>query len=251
MEADAVSEPTNLMARLLANGGLSVDDVGVKNRVNDMAQDLNGIGGTIKNVSYAQVAASGLNREGCFEGEQSLNTEDVFVLDEDCVVSENDDYPTIKFSERFHEQEKELNREDAAKDPNVVHVSCDDQQGVGQSMAKKIRNVNVHRGTKPRAGSSGFRIGKVGKENASNGLKIRSKVESRASTKVALSKWASSVLNQIEESVSQGNDKEVPSVRGIDEVDPGDPRVMKVVNDMEDRDTVEEVDVDVGDGMMS
>ncbi|KAK8614197.1 hypothetical protein V6N13_122567 [Hibiscus sabdariffa] len=152
---------------LLANGGLSVDDVGVKNRVNDMAQDLNGIGGTIKNVSYAQVAASG-----------------------------------------------------------------------GWTVDGKGRVED-------------WSIGKVGKENASNGLKIRSKVESRASTKVALSKWASSVLNQIEESVSQGNDKEVPSVRGIDEVDPGDPRVMKVVNDMEDRDTVEEVDVDVGDGMMS
>ncbi|KAK8675637.1 hypothetical protein V6N13_033702 [Hibiscus sabdariffa] len=53
-------------------------------------------------------------------------------------------------------------------------------------------------------------------------------------------------VSKLDELVAQGGGKEVLGVRSMDEDDPGDSRDMRVVNSMEERIVVEEVDVGVG-----
>ncbi|KAK9020344.1 hypothetical protein V6N11_010370 [Hibiscus sabdariffa] len=66
MEADVVFESVVLRSGPLVNESMDAECAGVKNK--------------------------------------SLNTEDVVVLDEDCVITEEGDYPNIRFSERVHDQ---------------------------------------------------------------------------------------------------------------------------------------------------
>ncbi|KAL4284955.1 hypothetical protein GQ457_16G014950 [Hibiscus cannabinus] len=54
--------------------------------------------------SYANVVSQGRGRTGSCMGEDVLDPHSVIVLDEDCVISESGDYPSIKFSARVHDQ---------------------------------------------------------------------------------------------------------------------------------------------------
>ncbi|KAK8659749.1 hypothetical protein V6N13_029943 [Hibiscus sabdariffa] len=54
--------------------------------------------------SYANVVTQGRGRTGYCMGEDVLDPNSVIVLDEDCVISESRDYPSIKFSARVHDQ---------------------------------------------------------------------------------------------------------------------------------------------------
>ncbi|KAL4295172.1 hypothetical protein GQ457_12G027560 [Hibiscus cannabinus] len=54
--------------------------------------------------SYASVVSQGRGRPGSGMGEDVLDPNSVIVLDEDCVISESGDYPSIKFSARVHDQ---------------------------------------------------------------------------------------------------------------------------------------------------
>ncbi|KAL4383220.1 hypothetical protein GQ457_15G009900 [Hibiscus cannabinus] len=54
--------------------------------------------------SYASVVARDSVRMGNSSDEHCLNPDDIVVRDEDCIVTETGDFPTIKFSERIHDQ---------------------------------------------------------------------------------------------------------------------------------------------------
>ncbi|KAK8486876.1 hypothetical protein V6N11_058266 [Hibiscus sabdariffa] len=100
MEADGAHDsallghdPTlNVGHGLVVNDGTSEVGQGFK--------DSSGVSEPRRVASYAKATTSGLNREGWFANEQSLNTDEVVVLDEDCIILEDGDFPTIKFSER-------------------------------------------------------------------------------------------------------------------------------------------------------
>ncbi|KAL4296692.1 hypothetical protein GQ457_12G011660 [Hibiscus cannabinus] len=58
----------------------------------------------IGKISYASVVAQGQERTGTDMGEDVLDPNNVVVLDEDCVIYNYGDYPSIKFSTRVHDQ---------------------------------------------------------------------------------------------------------------------------------------------------
>ncbi|KAK8533969.1 hypothetical protein V6N12_047371 [Hibiscus sabdariffa] len=78
-------------------------------------------------------------------------------------------------------------------------------------------------------------VGKSGKENVSNGLSIRTKSGSSLPRKMALSEWVNSVSNQLDELVARSGDKEVTSVRSMEEDDLGDYRDVEVEVVLEDQ----------------
>ncbi|KAL4367991.1 hypothetical protein GQ457_05G027830 [Hibiscus cannabinus] len=82
IEAGAVFEPTVLGSGPLVNESMDVGCAGVKNMVSKDVQESSGVGQPKRNALYAQVTTYGSNRNGWFDDEQSLNTEDVIVLDE-------------------------------------------------------------------------------------------------------------------------------------------------------------------------
>ncbi|KAK8579327.1 hypothetical protein V6N12_069653 [Hibiscus sabdariffa] len=54
--------------------------------------------------SYASVVAKDPVRHGKSREEPLLSPDEVVVLDEDCIINESSDFPTIKFSYRVHDQ---------------------------------------------------------------------------------------------------------------------------------------------------
>ncbi|KAL4368848.1 hypothetical protein GQ457_05G014550 [Hibiscus cannabinus] len=86
--------------------------------------------------------------------------------------------------------------------------------GKAKHVALRIndRNANMHPGSTSKVGSSGIRVGKGVRRMLRLGLKY-----------------------ELEELVSRGNDKEALGVRGIEEDDPGDFRVLRMVNGMDAR----------------
>ncbi|KAK8562466.1 hypothetical protein V6N12_010544 [Hibiscus sabdariffa] len=105
MEADVVPEPASLRTVPLVNEGIDAKFDGVKNKASVEVHESIGVSQRKGNASYAQVIETGSNIDGWFADEQSLNTEDVIVLDEDCVITEEGDYPTIKFFKRVNDQD--------------------------------------------------------------------------------------------------------------------------------------------------
>ncbi|KAK8702280.1 hypothetical protein V6N13_020641 [Hibiscus sabdariffa] len=70
--------------------------------------DLRGTHKAAGSSSYAQVLAFSSKNMDCYEDDQSLNIDEVEVLDEDCVVSKASVVPTIKFSELIPEPNKTI-----------------------------------------------------------------------------------------------------------------------------------------------
>ncbi|KAK9008254.1 hypothetical protein V6N11_075156 [Hibiscus sabdariffa] len=163
METDGVQEPRFVehVSPVAEDQGQGIVDKNSASR--DGTKEPSGASQPKKGVSYAQVVASGLNRDEWFADEQSLNTGDVIVLDEDCVVSEEGDFPTIRFSERVHAQGlrllqkglvknnayKQLNPDRRSKnggsgvvaDKQVVVIDLDSDQSLG---ADKRGSTKLH-----------------------------------------------------------------------------------------------------------
>ncbi|KAK8716487.1 hypothetical protein V6N13_043794 [Hibiscus sabdariffa] len=126
-------------------------------------------------------------------------------------------------------------------------------QGKGKHVALKIfeKCDSSYFNAKPKAGSMGFKVGKMGKENVLSNLKIQNRSESRSFEKVALSEWANSVSNKLEEVLNHGQNKHALGICGFDEDDPGDSRAPRVENAMEERPAAVGIDVDAEIGMRS
>ncbi|KAK8525957.1 hypothetical protein V6N12_020441 [Hibiscus sabdariffa] len=58
----------------------------------------------IMHPQHARVLASSSNNTSYFEEDLSLNIDDVVMFDDDCVLTDDGVFLTIKFSERVHEQ---------------------------------------------------------------------------------------------------------------------------------------------------
>ncbi|KAL4282955.1 hypothetical protein GQ457_16G008840 [Hibiscus cannabinus] len=58
----------------------------------------------IGKTSYASVVSQGIRRAAPGKGEEVLDPNSVVVLDEDCIISDSGEYPSIKFSARVHDQ---------------------------------------------------------------------------------------------------------------------------------------------------
>ncbi|KAK8600004.1 hypothetical protein V6N12_049866 [Hibiscus sabdariffa] len=252
MDADLVPDPAVL--------GANLSPVETKAGTNKEVPESNGNGILKQAVSYAQATAAGLNREGWFEDEQSLNTEEVVVLDEDCEISEEEqglgreddtEVPNVMndqdvskkemaqaYVRRQHVPGKGIQVEGGRdKDGNRVEIIALDpvmdldfeentiSQGKGKHVALKIfeKGDSSYFNAKPKAGSVGFKVGKAGKENVLSSLKIRNRSESRSFEKAL-------------------------GVRGFDEDDPGNSRVE---NAMEEQPAAVGIDVDAEIGMRS
>ncbi|KAK8627469.1 hypothetical protein V6N13_135080 [Hibiscus sabdariffa] len=205
METDGVQEPRFVehVSPVAEDQGQGIVDKNSASR--DGTKEPSGASQPKKGVSYAQVVASGLNRDEWFADEQSLNTGDVIVLDEDCVVSEEGDFPTIRVvkggvveavtpvsSSRFA-----VLRED------TMEHDVDDGEGLVKNNAYK--QLNPDRRSK----------------NGGSGVVADKQV----------------VVIDLDSDQSLGADKrgstKLHGVRGIEEDDPGDGRGLRLVDDME------------------
>ncbi|KAK8505482.1 hypothetical protein V6N12_065934 [Hibiscus sabdariffa] len=174
------------------------------------------------------VTVAGLNKEGWFEDEQSLNTEEVVVLDEDCEISEEGGFLTIRFSECVHDQV------DRSLRNFVIDVS---KKGKAQSF---VRRQHVLR--------KGVRV-EGGSKIDGNGIEIIALDPIRDSTfeeiTISQGKGKHVALKIFE----KGHNKQPLGVRGFDKDDPGDSRTPRMGNAMEERPAAVGVDVDAEIGM--
>ncbi|KAK8652830.1 hypothetical protein V6N13_126853 [Hibiscus sabdariffa] len=92
----------------------------------------------------------------------------------------------------------------------------------------------MHPGSTSKVGSSGIRVGKGVRRMLRLGLKYEvGWILRQARRWPYLNGQVLLLINQLEELVSRGNDKEALGVRGIEEDDPGDFRVLRMVNGMD------------------
>ncbi|KAK8996576.1 hypothetical protein V6N11_081845 [Hibiscus sabdariffa] len=330
MEAEGAQDPILLRRDPTLNMGHGLDVNGGSSKVGDRLKDSSGASERKGAASYAQVTASGLNREGWFADEQSLKTDEVVVLEEDCIISEDGDFSTIKFSERVHAQvDKSLSntvvdecnpekvdvmpvteprrrsaygrdgrikptgaanlatgsrftilREDsfehgasrmeddpAAVDINgnkviglarrptsggngagnstqieVVALESDHPLGVeehsvtqGNDKHADLRIVDkggVSKGpVKARPGSTGFKVGKLGRDNVVKGNFSCINVDNRKSDNVAVSDWINSISNQVDDFAAQNGFPVAGGMRSMEEDDPGDDLEVGSKND--------------------
>ncbi|KAK8534596.1 hypothetical protein V6N12_057240 [Hibiscus sabdariffa] len=180
-------------------------------------------------ASYASMVTQGLGRAGHRFEEDVLSPDNVIVLDEDCIISDSGDYPTIKFSDRVHDQ---IDRSMM----NVLITEKANSQGMGDGVTTMDRNEqekgtrsaayrksSPSRRVKDTANNSGEHIaysiqeknrdgrnsirdrfydrstnrGKGFKEVNAKGLKIRKTVDVHSPHRVLLSDWVQLASNQL------------------------------------------------------
>ncbi|KAK8631568.1 hypothetical protein V6N13_028351 [Hibiscus sabdariffa] len=249
MEADIVPVADDLRIDSLVTGNMEAVGADVNKKDNVESQVSMGGSQAKGNLSYAQVTASRSNKEGWVADEQRGS------------IGIGAQASGSRFSVL---QEEHLERGPEVKVVKGMGVPSNDQQD-GCLTQNEVGRSSV---TRVAVGGEGTMkdnrvdfvaldhelvsapVGKSGKENVSNGLSIRTKSGSSLPRKMALSEWVNSVSNQLDELVARSGDKEVTSVRSMEEDDLGDYRDVEVEVVLEDQVDGKGDGVVTEDGMM-
>ncbi|KAK8614050.1 hypothetical protein V6N13_122426 [Hibiscus sabdariffa] len=293
MEAEGAQDPILLRRDPTLNMGHGLDVNGGSSKVGDRLKDSSGASERKGAASYAQVTASGLNREGWFADEQSLKTDEV----DECNPEKVDVMPvteprrrsaygrdgrikptgaanlatgsrfTILREDSFEHGASRMEDDPAAVDINgnkviglarrptsggngagnstqieVVALESDHPLGVeehsvtqGNDKHADLRIVDkggVSKGpVKARPGSTGFKVGKLGRDNVVKGNFSCINVDNRKSDNVAVSDWINSISNQVDDFAAQNGFPVAGGMRSMEEDDPGDDLEVGSKND--------------------
>ncbi|KAK8578763.1 hypothetical protein V6N13_142030 [Hibiscus sabdariffa] len=199
MEAEDVVFPSGSESSMVVVAGQGTSATGVKSMGQLVEKDSTqaSTAAIPRVASYERVVTSKSGNNGWFADEQSLNTEDVVVLDEDCLEV----VKTAAYKSSYPDKRSKNGRGSGAMNNPIEVVSLDTSSTLGSG---RLSDMNGD-----------------GKDYRSNGVPVRSKMEHREPGALVISDWVKTGSNEINGLVASEGGMAVIGIRDMEENDPG------------------------------